>query len=76
MTDIATLRTQGIGSNFTVADPADGYRKNNQLWFGTCRTCGERVTSSLHDAGVWMHQKHGPNGRSWTEIDYCPEGPR
>ena len=73
MSDATTLRTQGIGANFTVDDPADGYRQNNQVWVGTCRACGERVTSSLHDDGVWMHKKHGPDGNSYREIDHCPK---
>ena len=73
MADIATLRGQGIGSNFTVADPADGYRQNDQLWFGTCSICDERVTSSLHDDGVWMHKEYGPDGNSYRHIDFCPK---
>jgi hypothetical protein len=71
------IRRSGRGSNFTVKDPDDGYRKNNQLWFGTCDKCGESVTSSQLDKGKWMHrlvvEKH-PMGDTTRQIDYCPKG--
>jgi hypothetical protein len=78
--DIMTIREMGLGNGFTVLDPADGYRKNNQLWFGTCATCGEGVTSSRHDYGIWMHKlvisRTGNPPFSGSEcsrqIDYCP----
>jgi hypothetical protein len=79
--DIMTIREMGLGNGFAVLDPADGYRKNNQLWFGTCATCGEGVTSSRHDNGIWMHrlvvEKGNPphiggRGDTTRQIDYCP----
>lgn len=82
MTDMATRREQGLGSNFTVLDPHDGYRKNGQLWFGKCGECGESVTSSRLDAGVWMHRlvikkgnppHMGGQGDTTRLIDYCPK---
>jgi hypothetical protein len=45
MTDFWTIREQGIGNGFTALNPADGYRKDNRLWFGNCSVCGERVTN-------------------------------
>lgn len=78
---VARIRASGAGSNFTVNDPHDGYRQNDQLWFGTCATCGETVTSSLHDGGVWMHrlvvEKGNPphvggRGDTTRQIDHCP----
>lgn len=78
--EMTRLRTGGIGSNFTVVDPADGYRKNDQLWFGTCGTCGERVTSSRFNRGVWMHklitEEHPefPGLLTYRDLDRCPKG--
>ena len=78
----ARIRTEGIGSNFSVLNPHDGYRKNDQLWFGTCAQCCERVTSSRHDGNAWMHRlviekgvPLGMSGRGDTtrQIDYCPK---
>lgn len=75
------IRSQGRGSNFTVIDPQDGYRQNGQVWFGTCNRCGERVTSSRHDNGTWMHRlvvekgnppSVGGRGDTTRPIDYCP----
>lgn len=51
---LAEIRQQGIGKNFTVLDPQDGFRKDNTIWFGTCDTCGDRVSNSLHDR-IWIH---------------------
>ena len=48
------IRENGIGSNFRVINPADGFRKDNRLWFGTCSVCGERVVNSSF-RGVWEH---------------------
>jgi len=78
---IQETRTQGIGNGFKVLNPADGYRQDNQLWFGECANCGERVTNSLFGKG-WEHelileQKVSPNGfvgyKKSRQIDYCPK---
>jgi hypothetical protein len=76
------IREQGIGSNFKVANQADGYRKDNRLWFGTCTSCGERVTNSSLN-GEWMHDvvyniTYHEDGktvlsRSTKQINYCPD---
>ena len=77
---IQEVREQGIGSNFKVANQADGYRKDNRLWFGTCTSCGERVTNSSLD-GKWMHEEvlnveYHTDGQIFTkssrQLDYCP----
>jgi hypothetical protein len=49
------IRVEGIGSNFKVINPADGYRKDNRLWFGECATCGESVTNSSMSGKGWVH---------------------
>lgn len=79
--EMARIRAGGIGSNFTVSDPEDGYRKNNQVWFGTCGTCGERVTSSRFDNGVWMRKlvteeqpEKFPGLLTYRDLDRCPQG--
>jgi hypothetical protein len=72
------IRTLGIGENFDVLSPEDGYRKDNRLWFGTCTQCGERVTSSFVDDVVWKHKAILPSkfgGETSKSIDYCPENP-
>lgn len=75
-----TIRSEGIGNGFTVINPADGYRKDNRLWFGECSECGERVTNSALN-GIWKHeivleQKLNANGgiayQSSKQVDYCP----
>jgi hypothetical protein len=80
--DIDSVRTQGLGSNFGVLDPHDGYRGNGQLWFGTCDRCGESVTNSRLD-GTWMHAvvvergnppALGGQGDTTRQTDYCPQG--
>jgi hypothetical protein len=77
---VQEIREQGIGFNFKVANQADGYRKDNRLWFGTCTSCGERVTNSSLN-GVWMHEDvleitHHEDGqvasRKTRQLDYCP----
>jgi hypothetical protein len=74
------IREQGIGSNFKVANQADGYRKDDRLWFGTCTSCGERVTNSSLN-GIWMHEDvlkityHEDSqvfSRKTRQLDYCP----
>jgi hypothetical protein len=80
------IREQGIGSNFSVLNPEDGYRKDNSLWFGNCSECGERVSQSLHH-DYWQHTKFLEKGygskQQWEEnrwhsqatstgLDYCP----
>ena len=68
---LSEIREQGIGNGFTVINPADGYRKDNTLWFGNCANCGKRVTQSRFDK-FWSHTiSVGPN--SFRDVDYCPE---
>jgi hypothetical protein len=72
------IRTMGLGENFYVDSPEDGYRKDNSLWFGKCTQCGERVTSSFVDGVVWKHKAILPSqfgGETSKSIDYCPENP-
>jgi hypothetical protein len=76
--NLLEIRTKGIGSNFTVINPADGYRKDNRLWFGTCSECGEMVSSSSVSAKYngWTHtltKKISETGFSMKSIDYCPK---
>lgn len=73
---ISQVREQGVGFNFKVLNPADGYRQDGRLWFGNCEICGERVTNSALN-GVWMHdeiieQREG--FKSSRQITYCPQG--
>lgn len=75
--EVARIRRNGEGKNFKVLNPEDGYRKNDQLWFGKCDQCGEHVSSSRHDKGVWMHKQESPSewgGTSYRDIDHCPKG--
>ena len=77
------IRERGIGLNFNVMSPEDGYRKDNALWFGKCDTCGEHVSNSLHKK-FWAHTavlevKYHADGKSILsqksiQIDYCPLG--
>ena len=71
------IRTAGVGENFTVLNPEDGYRKDNRLWFGHCSECGERVTSSSIDGILWKHSVTPPSGSPTATVDvsYCPDGP-
>ena len=83
--NIQEIREQGIGNGFHVSDAADGHRGGNRLWFGTCDTCGERVTNSSLK-GVWEHtitlreeywvfngvRNTFPNSGSSRNVDYCP----
>lgn len=87
--NIQEIREQGIGNGFSVLNPADGYRKDNSLWFGECSECGERITNS-HLNGIWEHTKVFEVGHYTKEyfdkgldglanykrskhIDYCPK---
>lgn len=70
LTNIQKIRQEGIGNGFKVINPADGYRKDNRLWFGECSLCGERLTSSLWDNGVWMHTIQ-LSASSSRKVDYC-----
>lgn len=86
MNEFERVRTEGIGTNFSVLNPADGFRKDNRLWFGKCSECGETVTNSIFDDG-WQHRIHTyllyyskngvrndyPNGSSSYQVDYCPK---
>ncbi len=75
------IREEGIGNGFKVINPADGYRKDNRLWFGNCSLCGERVTNSSLTGKGWEHElileeKLNENGfRVYSRsrlVDYCP----
>ena len=78
---VMEILQKGIGSNFTVLNPEDGYRKDNSLWFGECSVCGERVSNSKH-SNKWMHSevlsiKYHADGktvlsRTTRELDQCP----
>ena len=77
---IQQIRERGVGYNFMVKDQADGYRQDNSVWFGTCISCGERVTNSSHN-GMWMHEEiisleRHPEGQVFykqsKQLDYCP----
>ena len=77
------IRERGIGLNFDVMSPEDGYRKDNALWFGKCSVCGEIVSNSRH-AKLWEHNidmeiTYHANGkdilsRKSKKVDYCPLG--
>lgn len=80
-----SVRENGTGTNFTVIEPVDGFRKDNRLWFGTCSVCGERVTNSAL-VGYWEHSinlvqgsfskdnfdKGIYNHGSSRNVNYCP----
>ena len=70
---LSEIREQGIGNGFTVLNPADGYRKDNTLWFGNCANCGEKITNSSLK-GIWEHKliEKFDGHEKWTSIDYCP----
>lgn len=72
--NLVEIRKNGIGSNFTVIDPQDGFRKDNTVWNGTCANCGERVYSSIVSAKYngWYHTEIVD--RMQSAIDYCPKG--
>lgn len=76
--NIVEIRTKGIGSNFSVVNPHDGYRQDNRLWFGNCSECGEMVSSSSMSAKSvgWTHSVVvgliGTTGKVIKSIDYCP----
>jgi hypothetical protein len=76
------IRERGIGLNFDVMNPEDGFRKDNALWFGKCSVCGDRVSNSRH-AKLWEHDltisvQYHTNGailsRQSKNVDYCPLG--
>lgn len=83
--NLVEIRTKGIGSNFTVSNVADGYRKDNAVWFGVCDTCGEGVVSSSVSLKFngWAHEirenvKYHDDGLSILSfsskaVDYCPK---
>ena len=77
--NLLEMRKGGVGNGFTVSNAKDGYRQDNSLWFGTCDTCGEQVSSSSVSAKFngWAHtltKKIGQTGFSMQDIDYCPQG--
>ena len=70
---VMNIRINGIGNGFKVIDPADGYRKDNRLWFGDCSLCGDRVSNSfLSNRGVWTHSIHNRETGEVKYFDYCP----
>ena len=78
--EVTRVRADGLGNGFVVIDPADGFRRDGSVWFGTCSVCNERVTNSWRD-GVWKHTIYTkkviqPNGfvssSTSYESDYCP----
>ena len=72
---VMEIRENGIGNGFSVINPADGYQKNNRLWFGECSVCGERITNSALK-GYWEHTIYlvdEPNHKVSRNIDYCPK---
>jgi hypothetical protein len=78
------IRVEGIGNGFTVINPADGMRKDNRLWFGTCSNCNDTVTNSALTGKGWEHSirtvlsYHAdgvtPCGSRIVSVDYCPKG--
>lgn len=79
--ELTQIRTEGLGNGFTVLNPADGFRRDGTLWFGTCSECGEQVSNSWRD-GVWEHtvytsRTYYPNGLPASstshQADYCPK---
>ena len=81
-----SVRENGIGSNFSVINPSDGFRKDNRLWFGTCSVCNESVTNSALVGRGWEHTIYTTKGSfskanfdkgiynhtSSRSVDYCP----
>ena len=68
-----SIRENGIGNGFTVLNPADGFRKDGRLWFGTCSECGESVTNSIFN-GYWEHSvitKITENHTRTQHFPYC-----
>jgi len=79
-----SIRENGIGNGFTVINPADGFRKDNRLWFGKCSECNEQVSNSALTGEGWTHSittvisYHAdgvtPCQMSIKHLDYCPKG--
>lgn len=78
--EVTRVRADGLGNGFVVIDPADGFRRDGSVWFGTCSVCNERVTNSWRD-GVWKHTIYtrkviNPDGfissSASYQSDYCP----
>ena len=78
--EVARIRRDGVGNGFVVNSPADGFRGDGSVWFGTCSVCNERVTNSWRD-GVWKHTIYtrkviNTNGfissSNSYQSDYCP----
>lgn len=79
-TEVQQVRENGLGNGFIVTEPADGFRQDGTVWFGTCETCGETVTNSWRD-GVWKHTVYSSKTYYSTgliaqsaskQTDYCP----
>jgi hypothetical protein len=80
--NIQQIRKEGIGNGFRVVDPHDGFRQNDQLWFGKCNKCNQMVTNSSLD-GTWKHTVYTeltywgnsslPNSSTSHQVNYCPE---
>jgi hypothetical protein len=71
-----SIRENGIGFNFKVINPADGFRKDNRLWFGTCSECGESVTNSAISGRGWEHTIYlvkEANHSVSKNVTYCPK---
>ena len=70
------IRVEGIGNGFTVINPADGMRKDNRLWFGTCSNCNDTVTNSSLTGKGWEHTVKvgtiGTTGSVYKSYTYCP----
>lgn len=80
--NLQQIRLEGLGNGFRVIDPHDGFRQNDQLWFGKCNKCNQMVTNSTLD-GTWNHTVYTkleywgdsktPNSTSSYQVNYCPE---
>lgn len=80
--NIQQIRQEGLGNGFRVIEPHDGFRKNDQLWFGKCDQCEATVTNSWLD-GAWMHTVYTkleywgnnthPNSTTSHRVNYCPK---
>lgn len=80
--NIQQIRREGLGNFFRVLDPHDGFRNNDQLWFGKCDHCKETVTNS-HLDGIWKHTVYTeleywgdnkrPNSTTSHQVNYCPK---
>ena len=79
-TEVQQVRENGLGNGFIALEPADGFRQDGALWFGTCSVCGESVHNSWRD-GIWKHtvytnKTYHADGSLLSstshDTDYCP----